>query len=37
MGEQVQVDKPKGAPARLPDTIWKPQVKKIGTEKLEAL
>ena len=37
MGERLQVDKPKGAPARMPDKIWKPQVKKVGIEKLEEL
>ena len=36
-GERVQVDKPKGAPAWMPDKIWKPKVKKVGTEKLEEL
>jgi hypothetical protein len=36
-GERVQVDKPKGAPDWMPDKIWKPKVKKIGTEKLEEL
>jgi uncharacterized protein YpmB len=36
-GKRVQVDKPKGAPAWMPDKIWKPQVKKIGTKKLEEL
>ncbi len=35
-GKRVQVDKPKGAPTWMPDKIWKPQVKKIGTEKLDA-
>lgn len=35
-GKRVQVDKPKGAPEWMPDKIWKPQVKKVGTEKLEA-
>jgi predicted nuclease of restriction endonuclease-like (RecB) superfamily len=30
-----QVDKPKGAPAWMGDKIWKPQVKKVGIEKLE--
>lgn len=35
-GNRVQVDKPKGAPAWMPDKIWKPKVKKVGTEKLEA-
>ena len=34
-GERMQVDKPKGAPAWMKDMIWKPQVKKVGTEKLE--
>jgi hypothetical protein len=33
----VQVDKPKGAPEWMADKIWKPQVKKVGTEKLEEL
>jgi len=37
MGERVQVDKPKGAPARMPDKIWKPNVKKVGIETLEVL
>ena len=36
-GERVQVDKPQGAPAWMPDKIWKPMVKKVGTEKLEEL
>jgi Non-histone chromosomal protein MC1 len=34
-GEKVLVDKPKGAPAWMPDKIWKPKVKKVGIEKLE--
>jgi hypothetical protein len=34
-GERVQVDKPKGAPAWMKDKIWKPQVRKMGIEKLE--
>ncbi|MDD1739833.1 MAG: non-histone chromosomal MC1 family protein [Methanothrix sp.] len=34
-GERVQVDKPAGAPAWMPDKIWKPKVKKVGIEKLE--
>ncbi|HPT36659.1 MAG TPA: non-histone chromosomal MC1 family protein [Methanothrix sp.] len=34
-GGRVQVDKPKGGPAWMPDKIWKPQVKKVGVEKLE--
>ena len=36
-GERVQVDKPKGAPAWMKDKIWKPMVKKEGTETLEEL
>jgi len=31
----VQVKKPAGAPAWMPEKIWKPKVKKIGVEKLE--
>jgi uncharacterized protein YpmB len=31
------VTKPKGAPAWMPDKIWKPRVKKMGVEKLEDL
>ena len=34
-GERVQVDKLAGAPAWMPDRIWKPKVKKVGVEKLE--
>jgi len=34
-GERVEVDKPKGAPAWMPDKIWKPKVKKVGMENLE--
>ncbi|HPT36656.1 MAG TPA: non-histone chromosomal MC1 family protein [Methanothrix sp.] len=34
-GERVQVDKPKDGPAWMHDKIWKPQVKKVGVEKLE--
>jgi len=33
-GMRVQVVKPKGAPAWMPDKIWKPKVKKVGMEKL---
>ena len=33
-GMRVQVAKPKGAPAWMPDKIWKPKVKKVGMEKL---
>jgi hypothetical protein len=36
-GERIQIDKPKGAPARMGDKIWKPKVKKEGVEKLEGL
>jgi len=36
-GERVQVDKPKGAPAWMPEKIWKPVVKKVGTKTLEEL
>ena len=36
-GERKQVDKPAGAPAWMPAKIWKPFVKKVGTEKLEEL
>ena len=34
-GERVQVDKPNRAPAWMPDKIWKPKAKKVGTEKLD--
>ena len=34
-GKRVPVDKPKGAPAWMPDKIWKPMVKKVGVEKLQ--
>lgn len=34
-GERVQVDKPANAPAWIPDKVWKPNVKKLGVEKLE--
>jgi hypothetical protein len=36
-GERKQVNKPKGGPSWMPDKIWKPFVKKIGTENLEDL
>jgi len=36
-GERVQVTKPKGAPAWMPEKIWKPKVKKMGVEKLDEL
>jgi Non-histone chromosomal protein MC1 len=31
----MQVNKPKGAPAWMHANIWKPLVKKVGTEMLE--
>jgi hypothetical protein len=34
-GERKQVKKPKGAPAWMPDKIWKPVVKKVGVEYLD--
>ena len=34
-GERKQVKKPKGAPAWMPDKIWKPVVKKVGIEYLD--
>jgi hypothetical protein len=34
-GERIQIDKPKGAPAWMPDKIWKPMAKKVGIETLE--
>ncbi len=36
-GERKQVEKPAGAPAWLPATIWKANVKKVGIEKLEKI
>jgi uncharacterized protein YpmB len=36
-GERVQVAKPKGAPAWMPEKIWKPKVKKMGVLKIEEL
>ena len=36
-GERKQVKKPKGAPAWMPDKIWKPFVKKVGVEMLTEL
>jgi len=35
IGERVQVDKPKDAPAWMSEKIWKPMVKKVGTETLK--
>lgn len=34
-GERRLVDKPANAPEWMPERIWKPNVKKIGIEKLE--
>jgi len=34
-GERKQVNKPKNAPAWMPAKIWKPNVKKVGTETLK--
>ena len=31
------IGKAKGAPAWMPDKIWKPKVKKVGVEKLEEI
>ena len=36
-GERVQIKKPKGGPAWMPNKIWKPNVKKVGVEKLETI
>ncbi len=36
-GERLQVAKPTNAPAWMPSSIWKPNVKKVGIEKLEEL
>jgi hypothetical protein len=36
-GERKQIMKPANAPAWMPAKIWKPNVKKIGTETLEDL
>ena len=34
-GERIQINKPESAPAWMGDKIWKPQVKKVGIEKIE--
>ena len=34
-GERKLVDKPANAPEWMPEKIWKPNVKKVGIEKLE--
>ena len=36
-GERKQVPKPTNAPGWMPSSIWKPNVKKIGIEKLEEI
>jgi hypothetical protein len=36
-GKRVHVKKPAGAPAWMPEKIWKPKVKKIGVEKLDKI
>jgi hypothetical protein len=36
-GERKQVIKPSNAPKWMPEMIWKPNVKKVGIEKLEEL
>ena len=36
-GERVQIKKPKGGPAWMPNKIWKPNVKKVGVDKLETI
>jgi hypothetical protein len=36
-GERKQVNKPKNSPAWLPAKVWKPNVKKVGVEKLEEI
>jgi len=37
LGERRQVAKPSNAPSWMPSNIWKPNVKKLGIEKLEEL
>ena len=37
IGERKQVQKPKNAPSWMPNKIWKPNVKKVGMEKLEEI
>jgi hypothetical protein len=34
-GERIQIDKPESAPAWMGDKICKPQVKKMGIEKIK--
>jgi len=35
--ERFQVKKPAGAPAWRPNKIWRPNVKKVGVEKVETM
>jgi len=37
VGERNEVPKPANAPAWMPEKIWKPNVKKIGIEKLDKI
>jgi len=37
VGERKQVSKPTNAPTWMPKKIWKPNVKKVGIEKLEEI
>jgi hypothetical protein len=37
VGKRKEVTKPTNAPEWMPEKIWKPNVKKIGIEKLEQL
>ncbi len=36
-GQRKKIKKPKSAPAWMPDKIWKPNVKKVGIEKVGEL
>ena len=35
--ERFQVKKPAGAPAWMPNKIWRPNEKKVGVEKVETM
>ncbi|NPV61275.1 MAG: chromosomal protein MC1 [Methanotrichaceae archaeon] len=37
VGERKQVPKPANAPTWMPKNIWKPNVKKVGIEKVEEI
>jgi hypothetical protein len=37
VGERKQVPKPSNAPTWMPKNIWKPNVKKVGIEKIEEI